>query len=153
MHPPEPPIRRNRKGRQSETHYPQKGGSRPRAAVLRSGGLPSLFTYAALGNGMFSTLSVPSGLAVIRVRQPFWTISTTRRSWLMSQTRLSFRFFIGSIDAPPFFGTDKHHLHFFRQLLVGTTKIVRHMIRYIQILQIHIKNEFLSFGGMNICQN
>lgn len=39
----------------------------------------------------------------------------------MSQTRLSFRFFIGSIDAPPSFGTDKHHLHFFRQLLVGTT--------------------------------
>ena len=42
--------------------------------------IPGLFTYAALGSGTFSTLSVPSGLAVIRVRQPFWTISTTLRS-------------------------------------------------------------------------
>lgn len=33
-----------------------------------------------LGCGIFSILSVPSGFAVILVRQPFWIISTTLRS-------------------------------------------------------------------------
>ena len=52
-------------------------------------------------NGTFSTLSVPSGLAVIRVRQPFWTISTTLRSWLMSQTLLPLLFLTSSIMLAP----------------------------------------------------
>ena len=54
-----------------------------RTAVFAFWRIIKLYFYAAMS---FSTFNVPSGFAVIRVTQPFSTISITRLSPLMSHT-------------------------------------------------------------------
>lgn len=64
--------------------------------------LNSVLNYAAWLRWKFSIRSVPSGFAVMRVRQSFWTISAILPSALTSQTRLLLRLRNSVIAAPPF---------------------------------------------------